>query len=210
MWLQVKGLILHSRITTKYSSSSAHPCVHWQPPLMPPVDGFSCLSFFFFAFWHFSQTLTITFPLAMYSICFATVKSWKYVLSKHPLFSLLYFLHRLSSRQDCEHGRWKNHCLLNSLALEKPLAKCEWHLKRFCLLVFSCYKGKIKPATMFFWSGREGERFITFKKKNLVSTGCRYLHRFLKWDIDLMRLEAYSTAAAFIENSAVFPGSVWF
>lgn len=208
MWLQVKGLILHSRITTKYSSSLAHPCERWQPPLMPPRDGFSF--FFYFAFWHFSQTFTVTFPPAMNSICFPTVKSWKYVLGKHPLFYLQYFLHRSSRRQDCEHGRWKNHCLLNIPTLEKPLAKSEWHLQRFRLLVFSCYKGKIKPATMFFFDlgGKWTDLKHFLKKKIPVSTGCRYLHRFLKWDIDLMRLEAYSTAAAFTENSAVFPG--WF
>lgn len=201
MWLQVKGLILHSRITTKYSSSLAHPCEHWQPPLTPPMDGFS---FFFFAFWHFSQTLTITFPLAMNSICFATVKSWKYVLSKHPLFSLQYCLHRSSSRQDCEHGRWKNHCLLNSPALEKPPGKSAsayWFL--------AVTKAKLNQRPCFFDLEGKWKDLKHFFKKILGSTGCRYLHRFLKWDIDLMRLEAYSTAAAFTENSAVFRGSIW-
>lgn len=165
---------------------------------------------FFFAFWRFSQTLTITFPLAMYFICFATVKSWKYVLSKYPLFSLQYFLHRLCSRQGCEHGRWINHCLLNSLALEKPLAKCEWHLQRFCLLVLAVTKAKLnqRPCFGFFFYLEGKWKDLNHFFKKIVSAGCRYLHRFLKWDIDLMRLEAYSTAAAFTENSAVFSGSV--
>lgn len=58
----------------------------------------------------------------------------------------------------------------------------------------------------FYLEGKWKDLNHFFKK--IVRTGCRYLHRFLKWDIDLMRLEAYSTAAAFTENSAVFSGSV--
>lgn len=73
-------------------------------------------------------------------------------------------------------------------------------------------QAKLNQWPCFFFFDLEGKwtDLKHFLKKNLVSTGCRYLHRFLKWDIDLMRLEAYSTAAAFTENSAVFPGSIWF
>lgn len=69
-------------------------------------------------------------------------------------------------------------------------------------------KAKLNQRLCFFDLEGKWKDLKHFFLKILVSTGCRYLHRFLKWDIDLMRLEAYSTAAAFTENSAVFPGSV--
>lgn len=148
MWLQVKGLILHSRIRTKYSSSLPNPCVALTNPT-------NANRFFFFAF------IDIGFPLVMYSINFATVKSRKHVLSKAIIlftYSISYS-HRAIAKI-VNKGDGKKITVYRMLW--KSLWQCEWHLSRICL-----HNAEIKLTNIFLVFEREMDRFKTFKKKYL-------------------------------------------
>lgn len=142
----------------------------------------------------------------MYCISLAIVVSWIHILIKHSQFLLTRSrMRRLWTRE------MANHCLLNSLVLETPSAKCERRSPRFYLLVLSRYK-KLKlngKHVSLIWK-RSADRdvkqhfFFFFFACAFIST------RVLNWDIDITRLQTYSTVSAFTETPALSLGSIWF
>lgn len=112
----------------------------------------------------------------MYCISLAIVVSWIHILIKHSQFLLTRSrMRRLWTRE------MENHCLLNSLVLETPSAKCERRSPRFYLLVLSRYK-KLKlngKHVSLIWK-RSADRDVKQHFFFFFFCMCLYLHTSFK------------------------------